>query len=319
MMNGYVYNGRSLVRQPLGEALEAAIWIDLLQPAERHRQAVEALGVRLPTREEMEEIEVSNRLYTEDGRHYMTTVMPGFTAGGQPTMGPVTFILMPERLVTLRHHTPRPFDTYPARAYKAAPGCGDPARIFLGLVEEMIGRLADMIEEIGRELDDLTRVVFDPEAAGSQTGLRDGLVRIGRQGERLNRIRLGLLSIERALGLFRHVRPGDGDGPELRGIASQQIRDLEALGQHGDYLSGRIGLVTDTLLGMINLMQNGSVKVLTVVSTLFLPPTLIGTIYGMNFEYMPELDDRWGYPVALALMIASAAGSYWFARRLKWL
>ena len=108
MMNGYVYNGRSLVRQPLGEALEAAIWIDLLQPAERHRAAVEALGLRLPTREEMEEIELSNRLYTEDGRLYMTTVMPGFTAGGQPAMGPVTFILMPERLVTLRHHTPRP-------------------------------------------------------------------------------------------------------------------------------------------------------------------------------------------------------------------
>ncbi len=319
MMNGYVYNGRSLVRQPQGEPLDTAIWIDLLQPAERHRQAVEALGVSLPTREEMEEIEVSNRLYTEDGRHYMTTVMPGFTAAGLPTVGPVTFILMPERLVTLRHHTPRPFETYPARAYKSAPGCGVPARIFLGLVEEMIGRLADMIEEIGRELDDLTPVVFDPESSGTQTALRDGLVRIGQQGERLNRIRLGLLSIERAQGLFRQVQPKDGEGAELRGIASQQILDLEALGQHTDYLSGRIGLVTDTLLGMINLAQNGSVKVLTVVSTLFLPPTLIGTVYGMNFEYMPELDDRWGYPVALGVMVASAAGSYWFAKRKKWL
>ena len=70
---------------------------------------------------------------------------------------------------------------------------------------------------------------------------------------------------------------------------------------------------------MINLAQNGSVKVLTVVSTLFLPPTLIGTVYGMNFEYMPELDDHWGYPMALAVMVISAAGSFWYAKWKKWL
>ena len=130
-MNGYAYNGHSLVLQPLAAPLDQAIWIDLLQPAERHRAAVEDLGIPLPTREEMEEIEVSNRLYTEDGRHYMTTVMPGFTAAGAPTAGPVTFILTPDRLVTLRYHTPLPFETYPARAYKSAPGCGQPVRIFL--------------------------------------------------------------------------------------------------------------------------------------------------------------------------------------------
>lgn len=318
-MNGYIYDGRALVRQPLNAPLDQALWIDLLQPAERHRDAVEALGVGLPSREEMEEIEISNRLYSEDGRHYMTVVMPGFTAGGKPTIGPVTFILAPSRLVTLRYHTPRPFDTYPARAYKSAPGCGQPARIYLGLVDEMIGRLADMIEEIGRELDGLTTQVFDPEASNDQVSLRNSLVHVGKQGERLNRIRLGLLSIERAQGLFRQIQRADGDGHDLREIASEQLRDIEALGQHADFQSGRIGLVTDTMLGMINLAQNGSVKVLTVVSTLFLPPTLIGTVYGMNFQYMPELDNHWGYPMALAVMVASAAGSYWYAKWRKWL
>lgn len=318
-MNGYVYDGRALRRQPLDAPLDQAIWIDLLQPAPRHRAAVEALGLSLPTQEEMEEIEISNRLYTEDGTHYMTTVMPGFSASGMPAIGPVTFILNAERLVTLRFHTPRPFDTYPERANRSAPGCSRPARIFLGLFDESIGRLADMIEEIGREVDTAAKEVFDPAGTTDQDELRNNLVHIGRQGERLGRIRLGLLSIERAHGLFRQIQAQDKEGHDLRSIASEQLRDIEALGEHADFLSGRIGLVTDTALGMINLAQNGSMRVLTVVSTLFLPPTLIASLYGMNFSNMPELDTPWGYPAILVTMVASAAGSYFYAKWKNWL
>ena len=98
-----------------------------------------------------------------------------------------------------------------------------------------------MIEEIGRELDGLTKQVFDLTEATNQVALRNNLVHVGQQGERLNRIRLGLLSIERALGLFRQIQGQEGEGRELRDIATEQLRDVEALGQHADFLSGGSG------------------------------------------------------------------------------
>lgn len=298
-----------------------ALWIDLLRPLESQIAALRTLGVDVPTLEDMEEIEISNRLYHEGDTDYMTVVLPGVSTGKTPISGPVTFILSPERLVTVRHHTPRPFETFPERAEKSLAGCGTPARIFLGLVEDIVSRLADLLEHTGRTLDDVTAGVFGgaPDAR-NPAALESALAAVGRQGELLGRIRLSLLTLERALSFFgQNIGAMEGKAEGLRPVLKGLMRDIQALSVHGDFLSQRVGLAADAVLGMVNLAQNATVRIVSVVAVLFLPPTLIASIYGMNFHSMPELDKAWGYPAAVGLMICSAVATYVFFRWKKWL
>lgn len=312
-------NGR-LERIAPAAPLDDTIWIDLYRPLPAQAAQVAALGVEVPSLADMEEIEISNRLYRENGIDYMTVVLPGLSETRTPTSGPVTFILAPGRLVTVRHHVPRPFETYPERADKVGPGCSSPERIFLGLLEEIIGRLADLLEGGGKALDEVSRDIFSPSAGTRPAAtLQGALERVGREGDVLGRVRLALLTIERAVSFYGQSLPDrTGSGP-LRPIVKGLIRDIQALEVHAEFVSSRVQLATDATLGMINLAQNSTVRIVSVVAVLFLPPTLIASVYGMNFAHMPELDETWGYPLALGLMIASAVCTYLFFKWRNWL
>jgi magnesium transporter len=297
----------------------AALWIDLYRPTGAEVAELASLGVEVPTLEDMEEIEISSRLYREDGVDYITVVLPGLSESQSPLSGPVTFILSPRRLVTVRHHTPRPFETYPARADKVGPGCTSPERIFLGLMEEIVGRLADLLEGAGKALDQVTRSVFDPETAGRPSLLQDALRNVGREGDLVGRVRLGLLTMERAIGFLSQSLADRPGSESLRPVIKALTRDIQALEVHADFVASRVALASDATLGMINLAQNTTVRIVSVVAVLFLPPTLIASVYGMNFRLMPELDQSWGYPMALGLMLASALGTYLFFKWKNWL
>ena len=329
MMNLFVPGPKGLVRLEPGASPEAALWVDLYRPMPHQVAAVEALGLEVPTPEDMEEIEISNRLYRDEGVDVMTVVMPGHTPEGAHVASPVAFILTPGRLITVRHHSPRSFETFPTRAERSAAGCGDAQRIFVGLIEEIVARQADLLEGIGREMDKVAASVLGGQGAGPAQ-LRGALEAVGRQGELLGRIRLGLLTLERALSFFSQTlaevprkSPATGGKPrkseDLRAIIKAQLRDINALEVHGDFLAGRVSLAVDATLGMINLEQNSTVRIVSVVAALFLPPTLIASLYGMNFRIMPELDWAWGYPFALGLMLASALGTWAFFRWKGWL
>lgn len=303
-----------------GQTLDAAIWVDLYKPLPGQHELATALGIEVPTLADMEEIEISNRLYREGGIDYMTVVLPGMSETKQPMSGPVTFILTPARLVTVRHHVPRPFETYPERADKVGPGCDCSEKVFLGLIEEIIGRLADLLEGSGRALEDVSRTVFASDnRTKTAAGLQQALERVGRESDLVARIRLSLLTLERAVSFFGQSLGERAVGETLRPVVKGMMRDLQALEVHGDYLSTRVAQATDATLGMINLLQNTAVRIVSVVAVLFLPPTLIASIYGMNFHFMPELDKTWGYPMALGLMIASAAATYTFFKWKNWL
>ena len=300
-------------------ALTQAGWIDLVHPDAAEVARVEALGHRVPPLEEMEEIEISNRLFRMGGAEYMTVVLPGLSADGESVAGPVTFILAPERLVSVRHHAPRPFETFPLRAGSVAAGCDTPARVFLGLLEEIVARLADLLEGVSHQLDATARDIFS-DTGGQDARELQGLLRaVGREGERLGRVRLALVSVERAISHFRQTIGGQAEAEALVAVAEGQMRDIEALGVHADFLAGRITLATDSTLGMINLAQNATVRIVSVVAALFLPPTLIASAYGMNFANMPELDQPWGYPVALGLMLGSAIVTYLYFKWRGWM
>ncbi len=292
-----------------------AIWIDLYRPLAAQVEAVARLGIDVPTLADMEEIEISNRLYHEDGADNMTVVVPGLSASREAMAGPVTFILTKARLVTVRHHAPRPFETYPERADRGSAGCASPDHVFLGLVEEIVSRLADLLEAAGRVLDDTSRGVFGGGAGGDADLLQKALEQVGQQGELIGRVRLAILTMERALSFYGTAERGE----TLRPLVKGAMRDLSALSVHADFLSSRVGLTVDATLGMINLAQNATVRIVSVVAVLFLPPTLVASIYGMNFHLMPELDKPWGYPAALGLMLASALGTYLWFKWKHWL
>ena len=320
MISAYRTDHGKLMPLTKGQPIEDAIWVDLHKPLPGQEDLASSLGIEVPTLADMEEIEISNRLYRENGVDYMTVVLPGMSETRQPMSGPVTFILTPERLVTVRHHVPRPFETYPVRADKVGPGCDRSEKVFLGLIEEIIGRLADLLEGSGRALEDVSRAVFaSDQKSKTAMSLQQALERVGREGDLVARIRLSLLTLDRAISFFAQTLTERPVAELLRPVVTGMMRDLQALEVHGDYLSARVAQATDATLGMINLLQNTAVRIVSVVAVLFLPPTLIASIYGMNFVFMPELDKSWGYPMALGLMVASAVATYMYFKWKHWL
>jgi magnesium transporter len=317
MMFAWERDGTRLAPLGAGKPLADALWIDLYRPQPEQVAQVTALGIEVPTLEDMEEIEISNRLYREGEVDYLTVVLPGQSAAKEQITGPVTFILSATRLVTVRHHAPRPFETYPTRADKVGLGCGDADRLFLSLIEEIIGRLADLLEGTGKSLDATTRRVYGEDMREAQ--FRDVLKGLGQDNEAIGRVRLALLTIERAISYFGQTVPqrlrSEGLLPSVKGL----MRDITALEVHADYLAGRVAMTTDATLGMINLGQAQTTKIVSVVAVVFLPPTMVATVYGMNFDVMPELSWAFGYPMALGVMLASAVGAWAYFKWRNWL
>ncbi|MBL4929250.1 magnesium transporter CorA family protein [Fuscibacter oryzae] len=315
MLFAYAADGAKLTQLPLSTDLSQALWVDLYRPMPEQVAKVRDLGVDVPTLADMEEIEISNRLYREDGADYLTVVLPGLSETKSPISGPVCFVLMPNRLVTIRHHAPRPFETYPTRADKVGPGCGDPKRLFLSLLEEIIGRLADLLEGAGKSLDEISKEVFHAE--GNDRDLAKSLRDVSRESDLIGKVRLSLLTLERAISYFGQSL---GEGSDiLKPVVKGLMRDIQALEVHGDFLTNRIAMASDLTLGMISVAQNTTVKIVSVVAVIFLPPTVIASAYGMNFANMPELSWAWGYPMALGLMVASAVGTFLFFKWKRWL
>ncbi len=316
----YHEQGGALRLLPEGADLGRAVWIDLLRPTEAEAAAVRALGADVPTLEDMQEIEISSRLYREGNTDYITVVLTGIAPDGRELSSPVTFILQQHLLVTVRHYESRPFETYPTRAGKVGAGCGNANRIFLSLVDEIIGRVADHLEGVGRTLDEVARLVYEPTRANRrEQPLEQVLRKVGRAGEFLGIIRLALLTLSRGMGFYTHTMKERVGDEGLSHIVKNLSRDLRELEVHTDFLAGRVALGSDATLGMINLEQNQTVRIVSVVAVLFVPPTLIASIYGMNFRVMPELDWAWGYPAAMGLMVASAVIAWAYFRWKGWL
>ncbi|TFL16844.1 magnesium transporter CorA family protein [Jannaschia formosa] len=304
------------------EPEEAAVWIDLLTPSPEEEDAVEALvGVNVPTREEMEEIEISSRLYNEDGAAFMTALLPALREDeDDPEMCPVTFVLAGRRLVTIRYHEPRAFNSFPARAAKTSAGLDDGEAVLIALLEAIVDRLADILERAGREVDGISRAVFRPKrgVTGADRDFQSLLEQIGRKGDLVSNIRDSLVTLERLAGFLAHGTLTRGGEEETRERVRTLARDVGSLAGHAGFLSQKVTFLLDATLGMINIEQNGAIKVLSVAAVAFLPPTLVASIYGMNFEHMPELGWALGYPFALGLMVVLAVLPLLYFKRRGW-
>jgi magnesium transporter len=305
------------------EALSAAtVWIDLLDPSPEEDAAVErALGICVPTRAEMREIEASSRLYFENGAYFMTAFVIHAIEQTVPVSSAITFILVGNRLVTVRYAEPRAFPIFLTRAAKGEISCASGADIMVGLIESLIHRQADLIERMQDVVDRLAPNVFEIKG-GQQTRSRrlDVVLRtIGREGDVTARVQESAFSIDRVLAFLANaMRERGGDSRITKRIKSAQ-RDIASLHDNTRFLSTRLEFLLEATLGMINIEQNQIIKLFSVAAVVFLPPTLIASIYGMNFKYMPELDWPWGYPLALFLMVLAAVLPYLYFRRKGWL
>ena len=296
------------------------VWIDLVAPTREEERQVEALlGVGVPTREEMQEIEVSSRLYEENGALYMTATVLCKAQSERPETAAVSFILAGDRLVTVRYAEPQPFALYSTRCQRA-PGAytrGD--AVLAGLLDALIDRIADILEHIGLEVDDISHEVFEHTTRPGRGDFQDILRRLGRRGDLISKVRESLVGIGRLLMFLTQATTAQKIAKNLRDRLRSMSRDVRSLTDHASFLSGKINFLLDATLGMINIEQNAIIKIFSVVAVVFLPPTLIASIYGMNFEHMPELDWTFGYAMALLLMLASAITPYLYFKRRGWL
>jgi magnesium transporter len=315
--------GTGLAARPDAQAVDkSTLWIDLLNPTPEEDARMEAaLGINIPTRAEMREIEASARLYVEDGALFMTAFVIYAIEQAVPRSSAITFILAGDRLVTVRYVEPKAFPMFLARAEKGDATCTSAVDIMLGLIEQLVHRQADLIERIQDDVDRLAPAIFDIKGGQQTRGKRlDVILRtIGKEGDIVARVQESAFSLNRLLAfLTGTLREKAGDGRASKRIKSVQ-RDVESLLDNLRFLSGRIEFLLDATLGMINIEQNQIIKLFSVAAVVFLPPTLIASIYGMNFKHMPELDWWFGYPLAVVTMVLAAILPYVYFRRKGWL
>lgn len=293
-----------------------AAWLDLAHPDRTEETAAErALGVQLPTREEMAELEVSSRLYQEDGATFMTAFVLVGSEGGEPSLEPVTFVLARGVLATIRYAEPRAFSAYAAQADRDPAFCGSGVGAFLGLLDALVDRLADILERTSAEVDATSSAIFQPARSG---GFKPILRQLGRSQALAAKARGSLVSLARVLS-FAPLSAEIADGKEHRERLRSLQRDVQSLTDHSAYLAENVTFLLDSAVGLINTDQNEIMKVFSVWAVILMPPTLIGSIYGMNFRHMPELAWPVGYPLALGLMIVAMLVPIWWFRRKGWL
>ena len=323
MLNCFVPGNQGLDRldPPPADIPEACVWVDLLEPTQSEERAVERLlAIDVPSREEMREIETSNRLYEENGTLYMTATVVTKIDTDRPESAAVTFILSRNRLITNRYVDPLPFRRFVAYAERHPAAATTAPGILAGLLESIIERTADVLERVGVGLDDLSASVFAPEAKvpTQPRNLRNVMERIGRDGDLTSKARESLVTLARQLTFIQQSTAVQMPN-ELRARYRSMSRDVLALSDHASFVANKSSFMLQAALGLINIEQNNIIKIFSVAAVAFLPPTLVASIYGMNFHFMPELDWPYGYPIALLLMLLSAVLPYVYFRRRGWL
>ena len=297
-----------------------AIWLDLLNPTLEERRKVDrALGLEMPTRADMEEIEISSRLYQEDSNLFMTAMIMAQTDTDLPTADAITFVLTQDKLVTIRYIDPLPFRTFALRCERAVVNANRPDLVLMQLLDAIIDRMADILEKTGADVENISADIFSP--ASHKMGTRDfqKLLRmLGQKHGLTSKMRESLLTIMRML-TFLTQSMDNKQHKDVRPHLKTLVRDVQSLQDHATFVATKVSYLQDGTLGLINNEQNNIIKIMSVAAIVFLPPTLFASIWGMNFHHMPEIDETWAYPVALVVIIISGILPYVYFKRRGWL
>ncbi len=323
-MNVWSMAGARLNAEDPEESLPAAVsWIDLLRPTAPELETVAAwIGIELPVGEDATKIGLSSRLYFDGDAVVMVATLPAGMDSAEPVLAPVTFVLSGSRLVTVRAHDPSAFRLLVQRADlsengKPLTGAG----LFAALIELQLDRMSDVLERLSGDIDGLSREIFRARASREKQRVdwESILVELGRKAETVSMIIESLASLERLFSFGTLAMRRWRQEADVQARLKTSARDCGTLVQHAGALSEKISFLLDATLGWIGIEQNTVIKIFSVAAVVFLPPTLIASIYGMNFEWMPELKSGLGYPLALVAMIVSAWLPYWIIRRRGWI
>ncbi|WP_339042226.1 magnesium transporter CorA family protein [Candidatus Lariskella endosymbiont of Hedychridium roseum] len=301
-----------------------AVWIDLLEPSiEEERFIEKQMSLNIPTREEMDKIEVLTPFYEEGEAHYMTITVLDKAVNEHPDSTAITFILSQSCLITIRYTRPKSFSSVASRMMRFPLLCTSPEIVLANIIDALVNKIADVLEEAGNELDALLKSIFEKTHNHQiiSTKHYNKIIRkIGYMGNLISKNRESLVSINRMLIYFSQIDETRYVGKREHRVRFKHIiRELHSLGEYATFLSQRNSFLLDATLGMISVEQNMIIKVFTVAAAVFMPPTLIASIYGMNFKYMPELQLWFAYPLAIILIIASALLPYTIFKKKGWL
>ena len=306
MLTGYpIVQGQIISRTE-----SSSTWVDLLDPTDEEIASVETrFHLKLPTREELSEIESSSRISEKNGLLVLSMPVVANAHDLEEDPSPLGFVLARGFLITIRYAHLRSFENVAEQFSK--PGLpSSSADIFSILVEEMVDVSADLLEEIASELDRVSKLIFKKtnlkrrHPNRSNDRLHKVLVDVGNVGERLSRVRDSLLGLQRIVPFVSKPKR-DWIGPNLQTRLESAQGDLLSLIDYQTHLYSKVQFLLDAVLGFINTKQNDIFTVLTIVSVVGIPPTLVASIYGMNFKNMPELDWAWGYQLGLGLILLS--------------
>lgn len=291
--------------------LYEADWIDVCKPDKRERALLQSLLHEVPELDEVEEIEASARCYVDQrGLHVNALFLT--QSGGRHSTVSVACILHKDRLITVREDDLADFRMLRARARRGQIEVRSPSELLVIILEQKIGNHADTLEDLHRQLEAVSFLVLEDETPE----LDEAISRLARLEDSNGKIGLCLMDTQRDTSfLLRHLRDEPSQAETLREI----MRDVDTLMSHTTFLFDKINFLMDSTQGFINIQQNQIIKIFSIAAVVFLPPTLVASIYGMNFEYMPELKWLLGYPWAICLMIASGIAPYWYFKRKGWL
>lgn len=290
-----------------------ALWYDLESPTNEEEADVEQeLGIDVPTPAERAAFEESARYYEENEALHLTATLLGRRDEGPLVSGAVTFILSKGKLVTVRQVRPRAFEIGERRASARISSAQSGADVMLALIEGAAERLADVLAEATREANALSVKVFDEtDSMDLRTALKD----LGRIGALAALAHDSLVSMQR---LLVYARASKGKYGLVDSRLSALARDVAELERIAEQMQPRLSYLQDAVLGLINAAQTNVLKALSLATIAFVPPTLIASIFGMNFVHMTWFQQPWGPWVGVALMFAAPAALFAIAKWRRW-
>jgi magnesium transporter len=316
--SGRIVNEQARAGEPMPEGL---VWADMIEPTlEDLAQIRRVANIDVPTPEEMREIEPSSRLYREGLALFMTASVLSHADSQDPETRAITFVLAEGLLTTIRYTTPAPFLTFQSRIQSQPELCASAEIALAELLDAIVDRIADTMESVDANVSALSKTIFAPlgKKKGGPRDYSEELKAIGLSAVRCSKVDESLVGLSRLLTFF---------DANMRLVGQKQVRvrikdlqrDILSLMGYVERQSEKLQMLLEATLGMVNIQQNNIIKIFSVIAVVFLPPTLVASIYGMNFRVMPELDWVVGYPLALLMMLVSAVGPYLYFRRRGWL
>jgi len=300
--------------------LKEALWIDLLTPSKNEEYLVEqTLGLDIPTREEMAKLELSHRLYKENNVAFMTASIISHSDTTEPLLDPVSFVLTESQLITVRYEDPKIFSFFVDQQIKTTNQQREASKLLVELLEAHINRLSDILELISRNLDDYSKTIFKPYHHNTKgPNYLAHMQQIGLNGNMNTKALESLLALHRLVPYFQQTAASRLTQDSQSRLATL-LADIIALSEHSNFMANKITFLLDATLGMIYIQQNNIIKIFSIAAVIFLPPTLVSSIYGMNFNIISELSWKYGYLYALIIMLFVSWIPYQYFKRRKWL